>query len=375
MALTTKQRLELSTALLSAFPKRAHLNRLFFGRIGRPLDEIAGEGPMRDVVIEVIQTAEAEGWTRDLVNGAVAENPGNELLESFYDTSWIALDTPKRSALETIIRKGVEFLDVDPWIDLLMQMSRRVCRIEVETQVDVGFGTGFLLGRPNVVITNYHVLAPAIAKQLDKPGPQGRLAEPGKVRLRFDYRKLPDGSVNNGKVYALHQNWLLDWSPMSDADISGTGTVANDELDYALVQLATPAGDDPVPQLGSDSARRKWIDLPVTAVALAEGAPLSILQHPEADHLKLALESNAVVNVTPTRVQYRTNTLGGSSGSPCFTQKWELAALHHRGDPKYPNLAGPTNQGIPFGAILALMKTRGTDRHLVSPPPTERVGS
>jgi len=80
--------------------------------------------------------------------------------------------------------------------------------------------------------------------------------------------------------------------------------------------------------------------------------------------LKLALESNAVVSVTPTRVQYRTNTLGGSSGSPCFTQKWELAALHHRGDPKYPDLAGPTNQGIPFGAILALMKTRGTDRHI-----------
>ena len=364
MALTTKQRLELATAMLSAFPRQADLKRMLYLRVGRSLDEIAGEGPTRELVVEVIQSAEAEGWTRDLVNGAIEDNPGNELLQGFYDTSWIALDTPKRSALETIIRKGVEFLDVDPWIDLLIQMSRRICRIEVETQIDVGFGTGFLLGRPDVVITNYHVLAPAIAKQLGTPGPQGRLAEPGKVKLRFDYRKLPDGSLNSGKIYALHQNWLLDWSPVSKADTSGTGTAAADELDYALVRLAAPAGDDLVPQLGGASAQRKWVDPPAAATTLAEGVPLAILQHPEADHLKLALESNAVVNVTPTRVQYRTNTLGGSSGSPCFTQKWELAALHHRGDPKYPDLAGPTNQGIPFGAILALMKTRGTDTHL-----------
>ncbi len=375
MALTTKQRLELATAMLSAFPRQADLKRMLYLRVGRSLDEIAGEGPTRELVVEVIQSAEAEGWTRDLVNGSIEDNPGNELLQGFYDTSWIALDTPKRSALETIIRKGVEFLDVDPWIDLLIQMSRRVCRIEVETQMDIGFGTGFLLGRPDVVITNYHVLAPAIAKQLGTPGPQGRLAEPAKVRFRFDYRKLPDGSLNSGKIYALHQNWLLDWSPTSKADTSGTGTAAADELDYALVRLAAPAGNDLVPQLGGASAQRKWVDPPATPAALAEGAPLSILQHPDADHLKLALESNAIVKVTPTRVQYRTNTLGGSSGSPCFTQKWELAALHHRGDPKYPDLGGPTNQGIPIGAILALMKTRGTDKHLVSPPPSERVGS
>ena len=250
MALTTKQRLELATAMLSAFPRQADLKRMLYLRVGRSLDEIAGEGPTRELVVEVIQSAEAEGWTRNLVNGAIEDNPGNELLQGFYDTSWIALDTPKRSALETIIRKGVEFLDVDPWIDLLIQMSRRICRIEVETQMDVGFGTGFLLGRPDVVITNYHVLAPAIAKQLGTPGPQGRLAEPGKVKLRFDYRKLPDGSLNSGKIYALHQNWLLDWSPVSKADTSGTGTAAADELDYALVRLAAPAGDDLVPAVG-----------------------------------------------------------------------------------------------------------------------------
>src|SRR5262245_21790803 len=161
MALTTQQRLELSNALLSAFPRKADLNRVLFLRVGKNLADYAADGGLKSVVVDVIQSAEAEGWTRNLVDGAVAENPGNELLQTFYDTSWIALDTPKRSALETIIRKAADFLDVDPWIDQLIQMSRRICRIEVETQIDVGFGTGFLIGRPDIVMTNYHVLAPA----------------------------------------------------------------------------------------------------------------------------------------------------------------------------------------------------------------------
>lgn len=374
MALTTQQRLELSTALLSAFPRRADLKGLLWLRLGRNLDEF-GDGGIKALVVEILQSADAEGWTRDLVNAAIAQNPGNELLEAFYNVSWIALDTPKRSALETIIRKGVDFLDVDPWLELLIQMSRRVCRIEVETQVDVGYGTGFLVGA-NVAITNYHVLAPAIAAALGKPGPQGRLADSNNVGLRFDYRKLPDGSLSEGTVYRLAAtDWLLDWSPPSAADAMPIGAPAADELDYALVRLAASPADDVVPHLSDTSRTRGWIDLPPDAVPLAEGAPLSILQHPDADHLKLALESNAVVKVTPTRVQYRTNTLGGSSGSPCFTQKWELAALHHRGDPKYPDLAGPTNQGIPFAAIVSLMRSRGTDKHLGSSPPPSSAAS
>ena len=105
MALTTKQRLELATAMLSAFPRQADLKRMLYLRVGRSLDEIAGEGPTRNLSSKSSKRG-SRGWTRDLVNGAIEDNPGNELLQGFYDTSWIALDTPKRSALETIIRKA-----------------------------------------------------------------------------------------------------------------------------------------------------------------------------------------------------------------------------------------------------------------------------
>jgi V8-like Glu-specific endopeptidase len=63
-----------------------------------------------------------------------------------------------------------------------------------------------------------------------------------------------------------------------------------------------------------------------------------------------------------TRVRYRTNTEGGSSGSPCFDADWNLIALHHLGD---PNFSTPTyNQGIPFTAIVDLLEKR-EKKHLL----------
>jgi hypothetical protein len=54
-------------------------------------------------------------------------------------------------------------------------------------------------------------------------------------------------------------------------------------------------------------------------------------------------------------IKYRTNTKGGSSGSPCFTDRWQLVALHHATE----NSPRPTyNEGIPFAAILARPKVQ-----------------
>jgi V8-like Glu-specific endopeptidase len=62
-------------------------------------------------------------------------------------------------------------------------------------------------------------------------------------------------------------------------------------------------------------------------------------------------------------VTYRTNTLSGSSGPPCFNHGWQLVTLHHSCDPDH----GPTHQrqydeGIAFTAITALL-----ERHQLDP--------
>jgi V8-like Glu-specific endopeptidase len=91
-------------------------------------------------------------------------------------------------------------------------------------------------------------------------------------------------------------------------------------------------------------------------VAFKPGMGLIIVQHPRGGPMKLAIDTKAVTEVTAnqTRVRYRTNTEPGSSGSPCFTMGWELAALHHSGNPE---LQARYNEGVPLDTICDQLPT------------------
>src|SRR5262249_49069419 len=140
------------------------------------------------------------------------------------------------------------------------------------------------------------------------------------------------------KVGLAADSWLIDHSPYSQADLLADPddrVPAADELDYALIRLADDIGNQRVAADKADQGTplRGWItprldyDFPV-------GAPVFIVQHPQALPLKLALDTKSVIGVNKnrTRVRYVTNTQPGSSGSPVFTENWELVALHHSGD-------------------------------------------
>lgn len=187
-------------------------------------------------------------------------------------------------------------------------------------------------------MTNYHVVNSAIA------GP----VPSSKVAVRFDYKKTLAKTVNPGTVCKLAQIWLLDSSePGPRAEPSPQ------QLDYAILQLeATPPAPNDSPRGFYQIGDRP---LPV------ENDPLFIMQHPSTRATELAMDTKAVLrhNNAKTRIHYRTNTESGSSGSPCFTPHFDLVALHHSGDPDFDPAHKPTyNQGIPIGAIAALLKSR-----------------
>jgi trypsin-like peptidase len=140
------------------------------------------------------------------------------------------------------------------------------------------------------------------------------------------------------------------------------GAPALEELDYALVRLAEPIGAAPI-ALGKDtdagSKPRGWIELPEAEWPFADQTALFIIQHPDGSPMALALdlEARMEVNANKTRVTYQTGTQPGSSGAPCFNQFWDLIALHHAGDPLYPELApGAFNEGIPIHRIVERLK-------------------
>src|SRR5262249_14429431 len=152
-------------------------------------------------------------------------------------------------------------------------------------------------------------------------------ADPKKVVLRFDYKRSASGDdINPGQVFHLDDDWLVDASPSSPVDLQPeprTDVPAATDLDYALLRLQTDAGNRPVgTNAPPGSPKRGWLAVSPHADAFPIDSPMFIVQHPDAEPMQLALDLEAVIKVNEngTRVQYRTNTLGGSSGSPCFNR-------------------------------------------------------
>jgi hypothetical protein len=256
------------------------------------------------------------------------------------------------SALQAKIRSIDSTFNIAVWRARLGDIEGQVCRIECPATVPLA--TGFLIG-PNAVMTNYHVIE--------------NVKTPGDVRLRFDYKVATDGvSVGNGVDYKLANNWLYDQSPYSPEDLKLNGSnPAPDQLDYAILRVEGEPGNDPIggAKAAADPATqpipRKWISPRWDYDFLGQHA-LYIVEHPDGNPLKVAIDSEAVfsVNQNRTRVRYRTETEAGSSGSPCFSANWDWVALHHSGDPKFLTGAKPEyNQGIPLAAIRNLLEQRG----------------
>ena len=115
----------------------------------------------------------------------------------------------------------------------------------------------------------------------------------------------------------------------------------SEKLDYAMLRLDRPAGEDPVVDF-KDAPRRGWLTLQKADVRQSQG--LFILQHPGGKTLKMA--NGGVRQVSGGWVDYEVDTEPGSSGSPVFNNRWELVALHSRAG------TGQFNKGVAIAAIV-----------------------
>jgi V8-like Glu-specific endopeptidase len=245
------------------------------------------------------------------------------------------------------VRQILPLIDPRAWVAQLIKNEQRVCQIEVN---DVPLGTGFLVG-PDAVLTNHHVLKDQIqSKSAGK-----------RIKCRFDYRTMTNGIPSSGTLVDLAEKWSewhLDSSPpISDAaEQAGSPPPTADQLDHALIRLDHSFGDQPIFDKGPV---RGWVQVPVTAPLLTTQMPIMILQHPNAQPVKLAFDTESVISVNQnrTRVRYATNTENGASGSPCFSVDWGLVALHHYGEPNQKVAA--YNQGIPIDAVHARLARVG----------------
>jgi hypothetical protein len=345
---------EVRDALVGAFDEAALTQMLKF-RLDIDLFTRVAPGPLNNVAFELLRAAEMEGWEAELIEAAYQERPRNPKVRAVYERYRLApaVQADGHDAtlegLEKIVRRGNPLLDMGVWWERAARVEPRVCRVELEGRPA---GTGFLVG-PDAVLTNYHVLEPVIA---------GEVAT-ADVDLRFGYKRLIDGTILSGTIFKLAAEWLVDASPPSEAEARGKPDAElprPDQLDYALVRGAGEPGLQHVDrQTGAAAPARGWVEAPAAAHAFAADQALFIVQHPQGEPLKLALDTGAVLggNANGTRVRYRTNTEPGSSGSPCFDHDWHLVALHHYGDPAFGHPR--YNQGVPIAAVRDLLQSRG----------------
>ena len=199
MALTGQQLRALRNALVNAFNPTAFEQMLRF-ELDKKVANIAGSGPLNTVAFRVIDAAEMEGWTLDLVRAARIANPGNANLHQVADM--LALSStrelqPAALNFEKVVRDGVPFLDPTAFRSKLGRIELQVCSIELN---GVGHGSGVLVG-PDYVLTNHHVISKA--------------TKDTKLACRFDFAASADGKVINPASRWMSLPTLSNSSPPS----------------------------------------------------------------------------------------------------------------------------------------------------------------
>lgn len=208
-----------------------------------------------------------------------------------------------------------ELLEVSLLQDALAR-ARSVCRVEVPSIGEAG--TGVLIAN-DLVLTNYHVLT-------RRPDDLFTNAKSAILRFGAFRAERSDSSIADGQVVKLHPSEpVVEASPVT-------------EYDFVLLRTDGSAATDIVPA-------------PFAALLPAPASAMHILQHPRAGPMMLALNKNGVTSVDPVsgKIQYVTRSAGGSSGSPCFNEKWNLVALHHA---EIPKPFGSVREGILMKSIL-----------------------
>jgi endonuclease G, mitochondrial len=167
--------------------------------------------------------------------------------------------------------------------------------------VSEGFGTGFLVS-PRLLLSNHHVFP-----------------DRGSARAcaHFGYER-DRGALRQGVVFELDPDVLF----------------LNDErLDFSLVAVK--------PRSGDGQALRQFGCHPLIATTgkILQGHPVIIIQHPMGGHKQWCENENRLLLLPADQpfMQYSTDTMPGSSGSPVFNSFWEVVGLHHSGVPRLEN--------------------------------------
>lgn len=274
----------------------------------------------------IIDQAEKEQKVEPLIRAAMIDYPEDVSLKGALDgaltgvVSGVKLDSPTDwkepdgDTYEKIIGKESTLLDI-AYLETGLRRAASVARVVLPGGAT---GTGFLVN-DNLLITNNHVIpTAAIAKD---------------SIVQFNFQRDADGKNLPVTEFRL------------DPD-KGFATSPKEEHDWTAIRIQ---GD----------ANTSWGALTLNNVNIEKNQRVSIIQHPNGLHKQIAIHHNYVRYADENIIQYLTDTLPGSSGSPVFDDYWKVVALHHSGgnirEPGTKRIAF-RNEGININKVLEGLK-------------------
>jgi hypothetical protein len=320
----------LREAMLRTLPNEDALKRFLDSRLNVNLNAIAAGGTLARMIDQVIQWAELQGALTDLVESVRQANPSDADFAEIADE--LGVGTVIRGS---IVSSRGSLQDVSVWRERLGIVEGQVCRVEIDALRDGlsnVMATGFLVG-PDLVLTADNVLESVHAGNVF----------PYDIRVRFDYKGTGSGAASQGTVFRAAIDGIVSRDPYT----------SQGGLGYCLLRLENTPGTQPIggAQAGPSDALRNWINL-YDVGTLSPGDELVLLHHAAGKPLKLSTgKVVAMPNDAPTLITYDLPTEPGSSGAPCFTMDFRIAAMHIGSRHPGPSFSPGVSYGTRISAI------------------------
>lgn len=310
----------LANTLAGLYYRTNEITALLLDAGFQPQRFVVDGSPANVIWILALRTIENQQKIKDIVEAALKEYPDNPILQDYLARDATTLNSvyagkePGKNG--TIAKKDFEKLTGDQstllpisFLEIGLMKAKAVARIVTPE----GMGTGFLINDGDLLLTNNHVIP-------ERPGN-------GNYKAQFNYQKTVNG------LAAEYETFEIDSSVFE--------TSVTD--DWTVVKVK-----------GNPSSGYGYI--PLRPVEIRVKDFVNIIQHPGGEHKQIGLYHNLVTFKNERVVQYLTDTLPGSSGSPVFNSKWDVVALHYSGGwVEEPGSDGPPvlrNEGMNINLVL-----------------------
>jgi len=331
---------ELNEVLAELVPHPDSITKFVKGAGLKP-SYIKMTGSAIDVWSEVISEADRHGKVDDLISAVLQVYSSDPFLLSALSSEAIAnplspdidaVSTWRGAEIKTLekLTQGINTMLPVSFLAQGIVCSKSVAKVQVKKGAKIIVGTGFLCkigdSDKSYFITNFHVL--------DDP----KLVD--EISIIFNFETDINGDTMQSETFKVDSS--VEW-------IFST----TENLDFTAIRL-----------IDHEKAVSCYGCLLLKDLPVERDDFVNIIQHPAGQMKQIALYHNIVTYSDDKIVQYLTDTLNGSSGSPVFNSSWDVVALHHSGgrqkenDHPLPVDANYRNEGVRISAIIKLFNNQ-----------------